>query len=261
MKRTLLTSLPQDLPDDVLRFMQGVDVYDSSSSPEARVYFIDRDEGYYLKVAGRTHLARECEMNRYFHSLSLGAEVLLYVSDERDYMLTKSVRGEDCTHRQYLDNPERLVDIIAQRLRMLHETDASLCPVQDRMSSYFALADTNYQNGTYDISLFCDRFAYENADVAYRVIEEGKALLNSRVLLHGDYCLPNIILDAWRFSGFIDLGNGGVGDRHIDLFWGVWTLEYNLHTDKYSKRFLDAYGRDLVDKEKLRIVAAAEVFG
>ena len=52
-----------------------------------------------------------------------------------------------------------------------------------------------------------------------------------------------------------------MGDRHIDLFWGMWSLWYNLKTDKYTDRFLDAYGRDRVETEKLRIVAAFEVFG
>ena len=88
-----------------------------------------------------------------------------------------------------------------------------------------------------------------------------KHLLKCDVLLHGDYCLPNVMLDDWTFAGFIDLGNGGVGDRHIDLFWGIWSLEFNLKTNQYRERFLDAYGRDRVDEHMLRVVAAAEVFG
>ena len=83
----------------------------------------------------------------------------------------------------------------------------------------------------------------------------------AEVLLHGDYCLPNIMLDNWRFSGFIDVGNGGVGDRHVDLFWGAWTLNFNLGTDKYRERFFDAYGRDKLEPDKLRTIAAFEVFG
>ena len=85
-------------------------------------------------------------------------------------------------------------------------------------------------------------------------------LLKTDTLLHGDYCLPNIILDNWNFSGFIDLGSGGVGDKHIDLFWGIWTLEFNLKTDKYTNRFLDAYGRFDIEPDMLKIIAAIEVF-
>ena len=91
--------------------------------------------------------------------------------------------------------------------------------------------------------------------------QDGKKYLKNDTLIHGDYCLPNVMLDNWKFSGFIDLGNGGVGDRNIDIFWGVWTLFFNLHTEKYTDRFLDAYGRDKVNTELLRVVAAAEVFG
>ena len=69
------------------------------------------------------------------------------------------------------------------------------------------------------------------------------------------------MLDNWSFSGFIDLGNAGVSDRHIDLFWGLWTLGFNLKTDKYNEYFLDAYGRDKIDNHILEVVAAAEVFG
>ena len=66
------------------------------------------------------------------------------------------------------------------------------------------------------------------------------------------------MLDDFRFSGFIDVGNGGVGDRHIDLFWGAWTLRFNLKTDRYRERFFDAYGADKINKELIRAIAAAE---
>jgi kanamycin kinase len=51
-----------------------------------------------------------------------------------------------------------------------------------------------------------------------------------------------------------------VGDRHIDLFWGAQTFLFNLKTDRYRERFFDAYGRDKIDPERLRLVGACEVF-
>ena len=128
----------------------------------------------------------------------------------------------------------------------------------NRTTEYLAKAENNYRTGNYDKSSFPDSFDYRSAE---EVLISGKNALQSKVLLHGDYCLPNIILDNWKFSGFIDLDCAGVGDRHIDLFWGVWTLGFNLKTNQYRDRFLDAYGRDKIDEELLKVVAAAEVFG
>ncbi|WP_247644775.1 hypothetical protein [Streptococcus sp. NLN76] len=55
------------------------DLYDSSSSPEARVYFIDRGNGFYLKQSSKGTLKLEAEMTGYVHSKGLGAEVVSYV--------------------------------------------------------------------------------------------------------------------------------------------------------------------------------------
>lgn len=239
----------------------SADIYDSSCSPEARVYFIDRDEGYYLKRSASGALKKEAELNAYFHSKGLGPEVLGYTSEDADWLLTRRVRGEDCTHSLYLSDPKRLCDLMAEKLRELHELDASDCPVQNRMESYFSLAEENFRAGRYDTSYFTDIYGEASAEKIYSTLEDGKEILKNEVLLHGDYCLPNIMLDDWRFSGFIDLGNGGVGDRHIDIYWGAWTLNFNLKTDEYRERFFDAYGREKINSDAIRIVAAAEVFG
>ena len=199
-------------------------------------------------------------MSDYFHKKGLGAEVLCYRTDSHDWLLTAAVPGEDCTHRLYCDDPKRLCDTIAIRLRALHEVDFSDCPVTDRTGEFLRLAEENRRTGNFDTSHFPDSFGYRSAEEAYAVLSAGKSALRRDVLIHGDYCLPNIMLDQWRFTGFIDLGNAGVGDRHIDLFWGAWTLWFNLKTDEYRDRFYDAYGRDKLDTELIRVVAAGEVF-
>lgn len=261
MKKTRLNEIPEEMPQELRQFISTAAVYDSSSSPEAKVYFIDREGGYYLKRSGKGILETECKMTKYFHTKGLGAEVLEYISDDSDWLLTAAVTGEDCLHERYLTDPKRLCDTIAQELRRLHETDYTGCPVPDRTTDYLAGAEKGYREGTYDPSHFPDSFGYSSAQAAHEVLAAGKGALTSKVLLHGDYCLPNIILRDWKLSGFIDVGNGGVGDRHIDLFWGAWSLEFNLKTDRYRQRFLDAYGRDQVDESLLKIIAAAEVFG
>ena len=260
MKRTLTTPDLSQFPARFHSILSGVDVYDSSCSPEARVWLIDRDGGYFLKCAPAGSLENEAKLTAFFHGRGLAAQVLDYVTEEKDWLLTSRVGGEDCTWRPYLDDPKRLCDIIATRLRMLHEMNTDGCPV-DHTVRYLETARRNYKNGNYDASLFPDNWGYTSVEEAWSVVEKSAKHLKNEVLLHGDYCLPNIMLDNWKFSGFIDLGNGGVGDRHVDLFWGAWTLNFNLKTDAYRQRFFDAYGRDLIEPEMLRVIAAFEVFG
>lgn len=261
MKRTPITPDMTAIPTQFHPLLSGIPAYDSSCSPEARVYFIDTDGGLFLKSAPTGTLKTEAEMTAFFHRLQMGAEVLTYYMDDRDWLLTRRIPGEDCVHQTYLDDPKRLTDTIAQLLLDLHSRDHANCPVPDHTAQYIRRARENYEQRRYDIDLFPDNWGYATPEQAWWMVEENAKYLKTDTLLHGDYCLPNIMLDNWNFSGFIDVGNGGIGDKHVDLFWGAWTLRFNLKTDKFSTRFLDAYGRNRFDPEMLRIIAAFEVFG
>ena len=199
-------------------------------------------------------------MTRFFHEKGLAAEVLHHETAARDWLLTRRIPGEDCTHALYTGDPARLSALLGERLRMLHEADPTGCPVPDRTGEYLRAAEENHRTGRWDDSLFPDNWGYASAAEAWAVLQEHAPHFRHDVLLHGDYCLPNVMLDDWRFSGFIDVDSGGAGDRHVDLFWGVWSLQFNLKTDRWGDRFLDAYGRDRVEPAMLRAVAAAEVF-
>lgn len=261
MKRKKITLHQECVPSLFHPLIQNSAIYDSSCSPAARVYFIDKEDGYYLKTASKGSLLKEASLTRFFHSKQLAAEVLAYESLDQDWLLTARVAGEDCTAPMYLEAPIRLCDTTAELLRTLHSTSFEGCPVSNHTSQYLATAQRNYVAQAYDLQLFPDNWGYAAPEDAWRVIEENGKYLRCDTLLHGDYCLPNIMLNDWLFSGFIDLDSAGVGDRHVDLFWGTWSLFFNLKTDRYYNRFLDAYGRNDINEELLRVIAAIEVFG
>lgn len=261
MKRSPIHIAPQELPERFRPLLTGTTVYDSSCSQEARVLFLERDGGLFLKSAAKGSLAAESVMARYFHSKGLTAPVLEYVSLERDWLLTAQVKGEDCTWSAYLAEPKRLCDLLAVLLRSLHETAAADCPVPDRTGAYLEHAAANHRQGCFRPGVPEPDGGFADAATAWAYIEENRQQLRRDTLIHGDFCLPNIVLNDWRFSGFIDLGFAGVGDRHMDLYWALWSLAYNTKTDKYSSRFLDAYGREAVSEACLRLVSAIELFG
>lgn len=248
-------------PYSIKSILKNAKLYDSSCSSEASVIFAYKDSGYFIKSSAKGALKDEALMTEYFNSLKLSARVIEYISMDKDYLVTEKILGEDCISDKYLASPTRLCDTIVENLIFLHSIDFKDCPIKNHTERYLARAKANYLSGNYDKSMFPDSFGYRSADEARNVVLAHSNLLKNDTLLHGDYCLPNILLDDWELSGFIDVGSGGVGDKHVDIFWAIWTLFFNLKTDKYSERLIDAYGRDKIDNDALRLIAAIEVFG
>ena len=77
--------------------------------------------------------------------------------------------------------------------------------------------------------------ATEAGDCPFGVRKRG------HVLIHGDYCLPNVLVHDGRLSAVIDVGLAGLGSPETDLAAGVWTLQYNFGQG-FARAFLDAYG-------------------
>lgn len=219
MKKTEINININDFPNELHYIFKNAVIYDSSSHPTITVLY--SDNGYYIKIAEKGCLAKEAETAKLFERNGTGVEVVSYISDEKDYMVTRPAKGEDCTH--YLDNPKKLCKVLAESMKFLHSKPIENIPVSSCMETY--------------------------ADI-------GK--IKHDTFIHGDFCLPNIILDDWKFSTFIDVGLAGVGDRHIDIYWALWSLNYNLKTDMYTDYFLDLYGRENFNEDILKIVSEVE---
>ncbi len=262
MNRTITSVDLSGLPPAVRAFAEGSVIYDSSCSADARVLFLDRGQGYYLKIAPERSLRTESDLTGYFHDLGFSAPVCHYETrNGNDWLITEKVPGEDCIHPDYLADPDRLCDTAASFLRSLHETDGSACPVQDRLDSYKRSVIRLRSTGLYEPDRFEGIWEFSSYERAWQEAEEGMELIKPNSLIHGDFCLPNILLKDWKFSGLVDLGEAGIADRHLDILRFIWSLKYNLGTVKYTGRFMDAYGRDFIDPDVLRRFAAMEVIG
>ncbi len=240
------------LPEELIRWIGNAPVYESSGQSGARTVYVDRDGGAYLKIAARGSLLLSSQMQTYFAGHGLSSPVLRYLSADRDYMVTAPIRGEDGTSPRLLAEPQRLSEVFGQSLRRLHEVDASDCPVKDRTQALARLAAATpfSQENLDDIAAY---IGPARADAAPAEIAAASGRIKNDVLIHGDYCLPNILLRGWALAGFIDVAAAGLGDRHYDLVWGLWTLNWNLKTPRYGQRFLDAYGRDRIEPDRLRV--------
>ena len=252
-------SLPlSHFPEQIRTYLEGANFYDSSSHSGASVFYADT--GYYLKINQKGQLAQEATLAKWFEEQGLGVPVIHYLTADKDYLLTKEAEGKDAL--AFLQQPEELCQMMAVALKKLHSLQPKHFPIQHRLQHYKEQAEKNYRKGCFYQKALLPQFYIQSQEEAYQLIQEQGHLLTSDSLIHGDACLPNFILkDAATFSCFIDLGLAGLSDRHIDLYWAIWSLTYNLSDPQYAELFLDYYGRKDVDTDKLRLIAAFEAFG
>ena len=247
-----------DFPEQLRTYIEGASLSDSSSHSGARVLYLD--SGYYLKIDQKGRLEREASIARWFETKGLGTPVIDYLSKDKDYLLTKEAIGHDAL--AFLDQPEKICRTMAEALKKLHSLNPQNFPSENHLQTYKDRAFKNYEKGEFYAKALLRQFQISSREEAFQLIQEQGHLLSTDAFIHGDACLPNFILkDADHFSCFIDLGLADFSDRHIDLFWAIWSLNYNLKDPKYAELFLDYYGRELVDSNKLRLVAAFEAFG
>lgn len=245
-----------DFPKELHHYIQGHTIYDSSCHSNSKVFY--SDAGVYIKVDQKGTLQKEAELTNLFYEKGFGVECLCYLSLEKDYLVTKAAVGEDATH--WKGTPEKLCQILASTLLTLHQQSPMSIPVSLNYERYLKSAVT-YHSDSYDELFMIRRYPIKNKEEAWKIIQNYKHHLKADTLIHGDFCLPNIIINDDNFSKLIDFSLSGLGDKHIDLYWAIWSLEYNLKTDQYTDYFLDCYGRENFDENMLKVIAAFEVFG
>lgn len=241
------------LPQSILDWIGDAPLTDTSGCSGDKTYFVDREPAAYLKIGPKGKFARSSAMQRYWAGKGLSADVVMYLSEDRDYFVTTPIPGKDGLAPEHLAEPEKLSRAFGAALRRLHSVSFADCPVDLLTQLLDEAKDRSFQQWHMDdLRPFIGE---AHAETARAEVKANAHLLRRDALLHGDYCLPNIMLDNWQLTGFIDIADGGIGDRHYDIAWGLWTIMYNLKQPEYGEMFLDAYGRDAIDPARLRICA------
>lgn len=177
------------------------------------------------------------------------------IQDGRDYLLMTRIHGSMSCADEYLQNTEHLAQILASGLNQLWNIDITNCPCNMNLDRKLKMAQYNVKHHLVDLDNVDPETFGENG---FKNPEHLLDWLFSHrppedfVLSHGDFCLPNILLEDGQVSGFIDLGKMGIADRWQDIALCYRSFRDNC-TGKYQKAVQVSYHPDLLF-EKLGII-------
>lgn len=179
----------------------------------------------FIKVAepGTADLASEAQRLRWARRyLRTVPEVLGHgMAGNHSWLRTRGLPGLSAVHPRWLAAPDVAVRALGAGLRELHDRlPAHACPFDWSATARLAALPA-----------------------AARSPLAQPPPVDRLVVCHGDACAPNTLIDGrGRYSGHVDLGDLGVGDRWADLAVATLSLGWNYPGRGWEGEFFAAYG-------------------
>ena len=254
--------LPQPL-EHLLTSYSWTEIIIGASS--AQTFRLERPgrETYYLKTAERSpgkELLAEKKVLEWLHGKPFAPEVVLWGEDKAaDYLLLTAIPGTDAASLTDGTPGAELIKLLAQGLRFIHQIPAGTCPFNRSLAMDIETARFNVYHNLVDEDDFHEPRRGRSARELYHELLLQRPQKEDLVITHGDYCLPNVIIDNGAVSGFVDWGRAGVSDRYKDLAVAIRSIKRNLGPG-LERAFLEAYGVSNPDAKKIEYYQLLDEF-
>lgn len=165
--------------------------------------------------------------------------------------MTAPLPGDSAVSARWLAEPATAVRAIGAGLRALHERlPVAACPFSWTAQERLADARREAAAGRLDPGWWHEIHRPFGVTGA---LSQAAAIppVDRLVVCHGDACAPNTLLyPDGRWSGHVDFGLLGAGDRWADIAVATWSAEWN-YGPGWEPLLLDAYGVE-PDAERTR---------
>lgn len=196
-------------------------------------------ENYVLKIRPEGGAdTMDTEILRWMHGRLPVPEVVAHeIRDRKDWLLMTRTKGKMLCDPSVMKKPALLLDCMAEALHRLWAVPIIDCPFDQ--TDCPARAEQAFLSGRFDPSnVEPETFGpdgFESPEALVDWLKSHQPPID-QVFSHGDFCLPNLYTDGRRFSGYIDVGDSGIGDRWMDLALGWRSLKHNSD-GHYGKRY------------------------
>ena len=257
--------LDLDLPESLLVRLDHSSIGDIESGRlgNGSVKVVDRLAGpAYLKVAtGSTaaeDLRREADRLRWIDGRLSVPDVLFFEDGDVTFLVLAEVPGSPA--HVWIDalGPTAVLAMLAESLREIHELPIEDCPFDGLLDLEIQQAERRLSDGLVDEAQFVDAVGRAPGQTL-EWLRERQHLVTDIVFTHGDFCMPNVMVDGGRVSGVLDWGVAGLADRHRDFMSIEVTLRRNLGLEWVS-RFYEMYGEMEVDEERVQLYSVLDQY-
>ncbi|MEV2279447.1 aminoglycoside 3'-phosphotransferase [Nocardiopsis sp. NPDC049922] len=239
---------------------------------EARVWRLEGTLDRFVKVVGpeagrqaREGLTREAAVLAWLAKYDLGAPEVVETGATEDglgILVTTAVPGRSAAEPWPEAQRAAVVDALARFAQRLHALPTEACPFDRGLSVLLPLAHAQVERW----KAMPGRISADRPGCSAAKVEEtlakaiAAASAEEMVVCHGDFMLPNVMIDpdSLEVSGIVDVGDLGLADRYRDLAAMSWSLAGGLNP-QYGPKFADRFWRSVtggaVDQDKAELYA------
>ena len=181
-----------------------------------------------------------------------------------EYLVLEEVPGTAASDSRWTLLLPEVIAALGRGLARLHQTKTDDCPFDQRIARQIDAARERVAAGRVREDDFDESRAGRRATDLLGELLSTVPATEDLVFTHGDFCLPNVILDRGHtgqveIAGLIDCERAGLADRHQDVALAVRSIMHNFGSN-YVVPFLQAYGLPHPDEDKLRFFTLLDEF-
>ena len=182
---------------------------------------------------------------------------------DHEFLLLSSLKGRDASNVRNSKEAERNLPLIVEVIKKLHALPTLSCPFNQEIDTRIEQARKRLEAGLVDRNDFDEERRGIDPKELFSQLLTLKPQTSDLVVTHGDFCLPNIIIDRKEVSGVVDVGRVGIGDRYQDLALLSRSLSSGLNPfygKRMAKKALELYGITSVDEGKIEFFQILDEF-
>ena len=245
---------PEEIRHPLDGYISTGENYRTSSTADIYLFTRPDSPGLFLKInhieksPDAPGLLPEKKAMDWLHGKLSVPRVLQYFKEgTTEYLLTEQIPGTSSHHDCFKNDKFGLVQLLANALQKIHRVPYRDCPLDTRIETQLKEAEHKLKKGI----LNTEDLPPEWQNRPQELIDHLRNLQPTEdlVFTHGDYCLPNILIQNQKVTGFIDWGYAGIGDPYRDFIAALYSVRRNLG-EEWILPFFQAYGIDSLNPKK-----------